>query len=155
MRTTHLILLLGIFAFTACQLTEPAALSEADRAAIEATSKAFVEGVNAKDWAAVAATYTEDAALMPPNGPSVEGRADIQAFVEAFPPISDFNFEIIEVEGQGDMAYVRGTYTMTITPEGGDPITDTGKYIEIRKKQADGSWLLYLDIFNSDLPLPH
>jgi len=155
MRTTHLILLLGIFAFTACQPTEPAALSEADRAAIEATSKAFVEGVNAKDWAAVAATYTEDAALMPPNAPSVEGRADIQAFFEAFPPISDFNFEIIEVEGQGDMAYVRGAYTMTITPEGGDPIADTGKYIEIRKKQADGSWLLYLDIFNSDLPLPH
>jgi uncharacterized protein (TIGR02246 family) len=155
MRTKHIIMLLAVFSLTACQTSGPAGLSEADRAAIEATSKAFVEGVNAKDWAAVAATYTEDAALMPPNGPSVEGRADIQAFVEAFPPISDFNFEIIEVEGQGDMAYVRGTYTMTITPEGGDPITDTGKYIEIRKKQADGSWLLYLDIFNSDVPLPH
>ena len=155
MRTTHLILLLGIFAFTACQLTEPAALSEADRAAIEATSKAFVEGVNAKDWAAVAATYTEDAVLMPPNGPAVAGRANIQAFLEAFPPISDFNFENVEVEGQGDMAYVRGVFTMTITPEGGYPITDTGKYIEIRKKQADGSWLLHRDIFNSNVELPH
>ena len=155
MRTTHLILLLGIFAFTACQLTEPAALSEADRAAIEATTKAFIEGVNAKDWAAVAATYTEDAVIMPPNGPAVAGRANVQAFLEAFPPISDFNFEIIKVEGLGDMAYVRGTYTMTITPEGGYPITDSGKYIEIRKKQADGSWLLHRDIFNSNVPLPH
>ena len=155
MRTIHLILLLGIFAFTACQLTEPAALSEADRAAIEATSKAFVEGVNAKDWAAVAATYTEDGVIMPPNGPAVAGRANVQAFLEAFPPISDFNLENVEVEGLGDMAYVRGAFTMTISPEGGYPITDTGKYIEIRKKQADGSWLLYIDIFNSDVPLPH
>ncbi|MCH7567303.1 MAG: SgcJ/EcaC family oxidoreductase [Nitrospirae bacterium] len=145
-------MLLAVFSLTACRTSGPAGLSEADRAAIEATSKAFVEGVNAKDWAAVAATYTEDAALMPPNGPSVEGRANIQAFVEAFPPISDFNFEIIEVEGQGDMAYVRGTYTMTITPEGGDPITDTGKYIEIRKKQADGSWKVQVDCFNADGP---
>ena len=155
MRTTHLILLLGIFAFTACQLTEPAGLSEVDRAAIEATSKAFVEGVNAKDWAAVAATYTEDGVIMPPNGPAVAGRANVQAFLETFPPISAFNLVNAEVEGLGDMAYVRGAYTMTITPEGADPVTDTGKFIEIRKKQADGSWLLYLDIFNSDLPLPH
>ena len=155
MRTTHLILLLGIFAFAACQLTEPAALSEADKAAIEATTKAFVEGVNAKDWAAVAATYTKDGVIMPPNGPAVEGRANVQAFLEAFPPLSAFNLVNAEVEGLGDMAYVRGAYTMTITPEGADPVTDTGKFIEIRKKQADGSWPLYLDIFNSDVPLSH
>ncbi len=156
MRTTHLILLVGIFAFTACQqLTEPVALSEADRAAIAASTKTFVEGVNAKDWAGVAALYTEDAMIMPPNGPTAKGRANVQAFLEAFPPLSAFNLVNAEVEGLGDMAYVRGAYTMTITPEGADPVTDTGKFIEIRKKQADGSWLLYLDIFNSDVPLSH
>ncbi len=61
----------------------------------------------------------------------------------------------MEIAGRGDLAYVRGTYKLKIVLEGHDPIPDTGKYIEIRKKQADGSWLLYRDIFNSDVPLPH
>ena len=34
------------------------------------------------------------------------------------------------------------------------PIQDHGKFIEIRRKQPDGSWLISRDIFNSDLPLP-
>jgi len=41
---------------------------------------------------------------------------------------------------------------MTMTPEGSDPIDDTGKYLEIWKKQADGGWKVVRDIFNSDLP---
>jgi ketosteroid isomerase-like protein len=31
---------------------------------------------------------------------------------------------------------------------------DSGKYIEIWRKQSDGTWKLVRDIFNSDLPLP-
>ncbi len=155
MRIKHIIMLLAVFSLTACQTSGPAGLSEADRAAIEATTTIFEDAANAKDWAGVAATYTVDAVLMPPNGAAIEGRANIQAFFEAFPPFSDLNLEHVQVEGQGDMAYVRGTYTMTITPEGGYPITDSGKYIEIRKKQADGSWLLSHDMFSSDLPLQH
>ena len=34
------------------------------------------------------------------------------------------------------------------------PIPDHGKYIEIWRRQSDGSWKVALDIFNSDLPLP-
>ena len=52
-----------------------------------------------------------------------------------------------------DLAYVLGTYTMTIVPPGAPgPIEDSGKYIEIRRRQPDGSWLISTDIFNSDLP---
>ena len=32
------------------------------------------------------------------------------------------------------------------------PAADDGKYIEIWKRQADGSWKIAYDIFNSDLP---
>jgi ketosteroid isomerase-like protein len=56
-----------------------------------------------------------------------------------------------EVEGYGDVAYVIGRYAMTLEPEGAsEPVDDEGKYIEIRRKQPDGGWLMSRDIFNSD-----
>jgi ketosteroid isomerase-like protein len=97
--------------------------------------------------------YTEDATFMPPNEATVQGRADLQAWMEAFPAISAANLTIQEIDGYGDIAYVRGTYAMTLTIAGVE-VHDTGKYIEIRRKQADGSWPLAVDIFNSDLPVP-
>ena len=153
MQLSRIATLLVLVSLAACQPSGPAALSEEDIAAIEATSEAFLKGVRARDWAAVAATYTDDAVLMPPNGPSVEGRANIQTFFESFPPLSEFNLSNVETTGRGDLAYVRGTYKMTIAPEGRDTFGDSGKYLEIRRKQADGSWLIARDMFSSDLPL--
>ena len=129
----------------------PAGLSPNDRSAIEGVSQLFAVGANAGDWAAVGATYTPDAVLLPPNGPVVQGRAAIQAFLATFPPISDMQLTTVEVEGAGDLAFVRGTYTMTLMPPGAPAIADTGKYLEIRKRQADGTWLISHDMFSSDL----
>ena len=42
---------------------------------------------------------------------------------------------------------------MLTLPGATEPINDTGKYIEIWRKQADGSWRVIRDIFNSDLPV--
>lgn len=132
-----------------------APLSEADKSAVRANDQKFVQGVLAKNWTAVAAMYTANASFMPPNGPEVTGPAMIQAWMEAFPPVSAFTLEPLEIDGVGDLAYVRGTYTMSFTPPGAPgPIQDRGKYLVIERKQADGSWLITADIFNSDVPLP-
>ena len=85
----------------------------------------------------------------------MEGRAAIAAWMQGLPPVKDFKLTPVEIEGRGDLAYVKGTFTMSMVPPGAPgPITDVGKYIEIRRRQADGSWLIALDIFNSDLPPP-
>ena len=149
-----LFLLISLAALSACQTPGPAALSQEDIAANEATTRAWMEAAQAGDWAAVAKTYTEDAVLLPPNEPAVTGRDKIQAVFEAFPPISAIDAEALEVEGRGDLVYVRGRYTLTLSPPGSNPIQDSGKYLEIRRKQADGSWLLSRDMFSSDLPPP-
>jgi ketosteroid isomerase-like protein len=75
--------------------------------------------------------------------------------LEAFPPISTLTIETQEIDGVGDLAYVRGTYVMTFTlPEAPGPTEDRGKYLLIKRKQTDRSWLITNKIFNSDLPLP-
>ena len=103
----------------------------------------------------MAATYTEDGMFMPPNGPSVRGRAAIEAWFKAFPPMSEITVTPGEIDGRADVAYDRGTYALAFaSPAKGQPASDKGKYVVISRKQADGSWLIAIDIFNSDVPLP-
>lgn len=137
-------------AATACQPAAPAELSEADRAAILAVHDEFLVHLKAGDMDQLVQLYAEDAVVMPPNHPAVEGRAAIAELFGSFPPITDASFTDLTVEGAGDLAYVLGHYVLTFEGMG----ADTGKFIEIRRRQADGSWPLVADIFNSDLPLP-
>jgi uncharacterized protein (TIGR02246 family) len=127
-------------------------LSEADRAALRAGSEEFVRAVRAANWDDLAALYTEDALLMPPNEDAVRGRAGIRAWMAAFPPVVDFSLTPETIAGAGDIAYVVGRYTFTLAVEGSP--SDRGKYVEIHHRQPDGSWLMAVDIFNSDLPAP-
>lgn len=128
-------------------------LSQADVTRINAVTETFVKAALAKDWATVAGLYLDDAVVNPPNEPAVRGRAAIQAWFEKFPPVTDFKASNVQVEGRGDLAYVLGTYTMTLAPPGAPgPVKDSGKYVEVRRRQRDGRWLIAVDIFNSDLP---
>ena len=52
----------------------------------------------------------------------------------------------------GDYAIETGTYRMTVQPKQGKSMEDVGKFVSIWQKQADGSWKMIRDIFNSDLP---
>lgn len=56
------------------------------------------------------------------------------------------------VVGAGDLAYVSGRYHLTLTRKGA-PV-DSGKFLDIRERQKDGSWLYVADMFNSSVPLP-
>jgi ketosteroid isomerase-like protein len=42
----------------------------------------------------------------------------------------------------------------TTDPKTKKPVTDKGKYAEVYKKQADGSWKAVADMDSSDTPLP-
>ena len=143
------------FTVLACQTPAPdmEAFSDQDQAAIRASAAPFAQAMVAADHAAIAAMYTENAVLMPSNASIVEGRAAIQTWSEAFPKVTECTLTPVDIDGRGDLAFVRGTFTLTLEPEGAPgPTQDRGKYVEIRQKQSDGSWLMAVDIFNSDLP---
>src|SRR5262245_27089173 len=143
----------GQWRLVAAQLSDVAEQPTAEINKINESTQMFVNAVLAKNWAAVGALYTDDAVVNPPHDQAVKGRAAIQAWLEKFPPITAFKASNVKVEVRNDLAYVLGTYTMTLAPPGASgPVNDTGKYVEIRRKQSDGSWRIAVDIFNSDLP---
>ncbi len=59
----------------------------------------------------------------------------------------------VEVARSGDLGYVSGTYEFSENDTTGKSMTDRGKFVEVWKKQADGTWKCVADIFNTNLPL--
>jgi uncharacterized protein (TIGR02246 family) len=135
-----------------------APLSAADQAAIRATDTAFVTAADAGDAAGLAALYLADASLMPPNARAIQGREGIRKFWGAFADAYRINISVTaeEVEGRGDLAFSRGHYTLDLTPKakGAAPAHDEGKFLEILRRQPDGTWRYAVDMYSSDLPAP-
>lgn len=139
----------------ACQppAAEVAQLSEEDKAAIQNLLDRLVQAELAGDWEAVYAMYTEDIVEMPSNQPAIEGLAAVREWIESQDfTISEMTVTVADIDGRGDLAYLRGTFTETFVVGEGQPTQSQGKYVLILRKQADGSWRIALGISNSDLP---
>lgn len=103
----------------------------------------------------VAAVYAEDAPLLPPNEPAVKGREAIRQHWGRFLDAYTLTFELVtdDLDGRDDLAYVRGPYTLTASPraQGGAAMSDQGKFVDVLRRQVDGSWRYVIDMYNSDL----
>jgi len=121
--------------------------------AIQAGNENFMAAFKRGDAAGVAACYTNDARLLPPNGSVVTGTPDITAFWQRSMNlgIKEARLETKHLEERADLAVEVGQYTLTIQPEGGDAITDVGKYVVVWKEDG-GAWKLHIDIWNTDAP---
>jgi uncharacterized protein (TIGR02246 family) len=122
------------------------------RDAIADANEMFMAAFGQGDAAGLAALYTEDGQVLPPNGDFVTGKQAIQGFWQALMDmgIKAAKLEIVEVEGHGDTAIEVSKYTLK--GEGGQVLAK-GKYIIIWKREG-GQWKLHRDIFNSSMPAP-
>jgi uncharacterized protein (TIGR02246 family) len=141
------------------ETASPAAgLSPQDEAAVRAVDEAWGKAAAANDGKAIAALYADDATLLPPTEPvkkGAEAKKYWTDFTDAYTGTIDLT--TTAVEGRGDLAYNVGTYRSTVTPKkaGAKPFpTEEGKYVEVLKKQSDGSWKIVYDIWNTDAPPP-
>lgn len=130
-------------------------VAQSAKSSIEAASAAFEEAYNSGDAAALAALYTEDAVLLPPDVVRMDGRHAVQNFMQGAMdsgpgPLEDLRLETLEVEDSGDLASEVGKFT--VLGQDGAP-AGTGKYIVVWKKGSDGTWRLHRHIWNSDPPL--
>ena len=130
----------------------------ADEQAIRERDMAWSKVGAAKDLEGVLAFFTDEASELPPNAPIATGKeARRKAWSEYFAtPGFAFNWQPtkVEVSRGGDLGYSMGTYELTTHDPTGKPVTDRGKYVTVWKKQADGTWKVVADIFNSNLPAP-
>ena len=143
---------------TSCQPKKVANATEKDKTVItEWNDKVLTMGKNLnKDNAEtfVKFTYSEDAILYPPNAKSITGREAIIVFYQNYPPMSDFNQKIEEMEILGDYAYLRLNWSMPINQPGLNSYMDTGVIFCIMRKQDDGNWKIWREIWNSDTSVP-
>ncbi len=126
------------------------------REALDDFRARFTEAFAAGDAATVAAFYTDDGKILPPNMPMINGPQEIQGFFEGARDMGmrGIMLNAVDVEFNGDLAYEVGTYSIDIELEGGQRTTDVGKYLMVLKRQADGSWKMAADMFSSDAPAP-
>lgn len=151
--------LLSGLAMVSCQSPQEAVQEEVMdlaqvRQSIEASNLRFGEAVRQGDAAALAALYTDDARLLPPNSEMIQGKDGVQAFWTGGLQmgIKDAVLTTLDVVGMGDAVCEIGQYALTIQPEGQGAIGDKGKYLVVWKKAADGAWKLHVDIWNTSLP---
>ena len=136
-----------------CGASSPVPKNAADVTAIRVVSDARAEAFRQGDAAGIARHFTEDGLLMAPGAPTQQGREAVRAYYQSifdqYHAALDSGYD--EVEVGGDMAYGRGFAKVTLTPKAGGPTTtSTAKYINILKRQADGTWKNTHDIWNGN-----
>ena len=118
---------------------------------IASAVRTFAEAFSRGDAAAVAAWYTEDATLLPPDSRMMKGREAIRTFWQGAmnTGVAEARLETLEVEVRDDLAYEVGRFVMTVHTEGGEAAKLAGKYVVIWKQEG-GGWRMHVDIWNSD-----
>jgi ketosteroid isomerase-like protein len=116
---------------------------------IRRMTEEYVRHFNAGDADQLTSSfYTEDAHLLPPNHPMVTGQSQIRDTIRALleSGLGGLAIRPARITSSGDFAYVIGAFSLE------RPTPDTGKYLEVHRRQADGSWRCVADMFSSDLP---
>lgn len=125
-----------------------------DEAAIRVASADWSKATQAKDLDKTMSPYADDAIVLSPKVPAVQGKDNIRKGWQgmfAMPGAGlSFTATAVEVARSEDLAWEHGTYEFATTDKKGKTTTDKGKYLTVWKKQADGSWKVVADMDNPD-----
>ena len=133
----------------ACQAPESTGLSDEDNTAVMIATEQYASSIIEGDFDKMRSLMDDEMTLMPPNELSAEGiEASLQVMQNS--PSIDGSINPDRIEGDGNLAFVRGTFDLTLIVNDSTQTPNQGKYIEVWKKQIDGSWKIVVDIWNSD-----
>jgi len=127
--------------------------TESDISAINNIWKEYEASINAGNAVQWASLWTDDGIQMPQGTVPIRGRQSIEkAVADSLNRFSnEQDITILETEIGGDWAFSRGTWISTLTPkETGQSYLIDGKFMTIFRRQRNGDWKIYRDIFNSN-----
>lgn len=152
-RSSLWVIVLFLASVAACEKNTEGAHA-ADAQAIRTAELEAVHAFNEGNIDGYMAAYPADSAWLPPNAPTVAGAESIRALASQLAANPGFAFDVevetVEVSGDGEMAYLVGTYELTLSDADGNLGIDYGKFVEIWKKHPDESWNHVLAIWNSN-----
>ena len=132
---------------------------------LEAEGQALMK--HSRDWSRLAATgnldsilsgWADDAVMMPPGLPPLEGKAAIKQYVEVALKLPGFTISwepvSVHVAKSGDMAYMIERNTSTLNDSTGKPVTTYGKVVTVWRKDSTGAWKNVVDMWNDAPPPP-
>jgi uncharacterized protein (TIGR02246 family) len=124
--------------------------THSDRAAAEAATQAYRDAWLSNDPQRVMATLTPDAVLYPSTLAPIPGHDAIRRFwfpTSPFTRVVGMELSIDSVHVDGDTAVTAGsgvlTFVVTTNGVDGAPRTQRSWYVNVLRRQRDGSWLIW------------
>ncbi len=121
--------------------------TDAVRHFVHEGNRKFGAAAARKDYAGMAALYTDNAKVLPPDAPIVTGKKAIEEFWRAAATalgLTDVTLKTVDLEVAGDTAYEVGEAELKLG-SGQAKV----KYLVVWHRGGDGQWRLHRDIWNS------
>jgi uncharacterized protein (TIGR02246 family) len=148
----HRVILPLLLVAVACQPASPRATTTGpDVDAIATAFEQAVAAVNAGDVEGMMAFYADDEVMMSPSEPPVSGKAAIRSMMEGQLAQNTVQLAVDPVETvvAGDLGVMRTHWAETATPRGeGEPAEYRGDWLIVWRKQADGTWRFWRDMYS-------
>jgi len=111
----------------------------------------------AKDLDKLVSYYSDNAVLMAPGMPAIEGKDAIHNALKQMMADQAFALQFQssrwDVAESSDLAYTQGSYTYTSTDARTKrAVTDHGSFVTTYRRSANGSWKAVADIATSSVP---
>jgi ketosteroid isomerase-like protein len=131
-----------------------------DLYAINVAKTEFREGFNLGDVSRVLAIADPDLVSFSDGQPSEFGASGLEALkgrlTDLFERFSaKLSVIVIEIRLQSDIAHDYGWHDLTLTPKGGgEAIRRRNRYVDIWRRNQEGSWRLWMYMDNRDVADP-
>lgn len=107
-----------------------------------------------RDVERILSYWTDDAVVIPPGMPSIEGKDSLRSYVENSMRIPGFKItwksRDVTLSPDGRLGYMFSLNSITMNDQDGKPVTSEGRAITIWRKETNGEWRCAVDIWNSE-----
>ncbi|HXY11195.1 MAG TPA: DUF4440 domain-containing protein [Terriglobales bacterium] len=121
-----------------------------------AADAAWMKVYSAKDLEKSVAFFDNEGSMLPSNAPIATGKDALTKLIGSAFATPDYTLSWhaskVGVARSGDLGYTSGTYDFSMKDASGKTFSDKGKYLTVWKKEANGTWKVLVDTYNSDLP---